>query len=188
MTTLSSLVSVATTLVEAIQFAGDLALLLLGLTAARTVLDALRRLTQALTWLAELVLLLLALVLTVTADLAPLVGRYAGRAAGTAVRLGRHARALYDAQLAPTVHSLAVRLDYTARRHVAAQLGSSCPQLQARIAPAQVLSLCIAPVEAEPATQAPMTRRALLALAKERQLPRYSRLSTDELREALTAA
>lgn len=174
-------------LTEVAQLILDVAVLLVGLQTVRTALDALDRLVRAWLWLAGLLQLLLTLLCTVIGEFAPLAGRYLGRAAGTTVRLGRQARALYNAHLAPIETAAA----YSLRAHVAAQLGTAYPQLQQTIAPATLLSLCIAPVEPETKPEtvaAPLTRRQLLTLAKERKLPGYSRLTTDALREALTAA
>jgi hypothetical protein len=182
-TVFSSLTASITALTELVSLVSDVALLCLGVTAAAKLLEALERIIRAWLWLAGLVQLLFQLLCTAIAEYAPVAGRHLGRAAGTTVRLGRQARCWYERHAAPTVTAL----DYTARTAIAAQLGTSYPQLQQAIAPAQVLSLCIAPVESEPVAQQQLTRRDLLALARERHLPRYSRLSTDALREALAA-
>ena len=153
----------------------DLGLLLLGVQAARAVLDAAERLARLLAWLAEVTLLLLALALSVTTDvvvwLAPRLGRLAGRAY-------RFTRRHW-----PTVRRAVEAVRLTVARFVWTQAGYS-PAPVAAAAP-----VLIRPVVAKalPGLVPSLNRRQLLAVARSVQLPRYSRLATDPLRSALAA-
>lgn len=178
---------------EALQLLADVALLCLGITAARTVIDALDRITRAIAWVTGLLALLLQLLLALSADLAPVIGRHLGRWAGRAVRWGRVTRSAFDRHAAPLLGALAVTADYAARRHIADQLGDNYPAVRRPISPAILLSICIAPVEpAAPTAEAPALEglgiRALKAIARERRLPRYGALNKAQLLAALAAA
>lgn len=178
---------------ETVTLAAQVLAVVLGLRAVTDALDILAKAIAALRWLAGLLQLVLMLVCSAIGDVLPLVGRHAGRAAGTAYRLGRQARALYDAHLAPAVTSI----DQSARAFVISQLGTAYPALTAAIAPVAAPSspstapepaALTVPAPVSPATAtAPLTRRQLLALAKAQGLPRYSRLTTAQLREAIAA-
>lgn len=175
--------STLTAATELLQLVADLALLCLGLQVARTVLDTLDRVIAALCWVAGLLQLLLVLVCTAIADYAPTAGRYLGRAAGTTVRLGRLARRLWDRHAAP--HAAAA--ERTARRFVAQQLGTAYPAVREALEPTAAPLVRPVVARALPQLLPAYSRRQLLSLAKARQVPRYSRLSTDQLREALMA-
>lgn len=179
----TAFVSTLAAATELLQLVADLALLCLGLQVARTVLDTLDRLVAALRWVAGLLQLLLVLVCTATAEFAPVAGRYAGRAAGTAVRLGRQARRWYGQHAAH--HAAAA--DRAGRRFVAQQLGTGYPAIREAIEPAAPVLVRPVVAKALPGLLPSLPRRQLLTLAKDRQVARYSRLSTADLREALAA-
>ena len=177
---------------EALTLAAQVLAVVVGIRATRDALDILERIVAALRFAAEATLLVLALALSALADVAPLVGRALGRYAGIAFRLGRQARALYDAHLAPTVSALVVAADYAARAFVTAQCGDALPAFKAAIAPtASVASEAASSLENVPVTAsnatAGLTRRQLLVLAKTHKVRGYSRMTTVELRQALIA-
>jgi len=138
---------------------------------------------SALTWFAGLLQLLLMLLCAIVADYAPTAGRYLGRAAGATVRLGRLARRWYDAHAA---HHVAAA-DRAGRRFVAQQLGTAYPAAREALEPTAAPLVRPVVAKALPPLLPAYSRRQLLSLAKARQVPRYSRLSTDQLREALLA-
>ncbi|MFZ9559249.1 MAG: hypothetical protein ACO27M_05410 [Vulcanococcus sp.] len=159
----------------------DLALLLLGVQAARTVLDAAERLARLLTWLAEFTLLLLALLLSVVTDAVVWAAPRLGRLAGRAYRLGRRHW--------PTACRVAEAVRLTVARFVWTQAGYSPAPVAPEAAPAPCRAPLCRPVVAKalPGLLPALSRRQLLAVAKAARLPRYSRLSTDQLRAALGA-
>jgi hypothetical protein len=150
----------------------------------------------ALRWLAGLAQLLLMLVCAAIAEYGPVVGHHLGRAAGRTVRLGQLARRWYVAHLHPVAAALVLHLDRAGRAFVTEQLGTAYPALTSAIASVPAAA-SVSPVEPPQPAPAPvstpnatagLTRRQLLALAKARKLPRYSRMSTSELREAIAIA
>lgn len=186
-------VSTLSAAAELLQLVADVSLLLLGVRLASAILDTLARLAAALRWIAELTLLAIALVLSVLGDVAPIVGRHAGRLAGRTVAAGAAAGRAYRRHLQPTVNALVHHLDQTGRAFVLEQLGTAYPAVSKAIAPSIepiALVASSSPVEQpQPSVvpAAPLTRRQLLQLARERKLPGYSRLSTAQLREAIAA-
>jgi len=182
---------------ELVQLVAGLALLTLGLQTARQLLDMLARLAATLTWIAEFTLLAIALVLSVLGDVLPRVGRHLGRAAGRTVAAGADAGRAYRRHLQPTVSALVQHLDRSGRQFVVQQLGTAYPALTAAIAPSVAPSspdkapepaALTVPTPISPATAtAPLTRRQLLAMAKDAKIARYSRMTTAQLREAIAA-
>jgi hypothetical protein len=165
---------------ELLTLAAQVLAIVVGVRFVADVLDILARILAALRWLAGLLQLLLLLACTVIGDVAPLVGRHLGRAAGTAFRLGRQARRWYNRHAAPTVTTVLASIGHAVRGFVLAQLGTAYPALTAILLPA-------APEPAALVLPDALTRRQLLALAREARLPRYSRRSTAELRQLLAA-
>jgi hypothetical protein len=142
------------------------------------------RAAAALYWLAGLLQLLLVLVCAAIAEYGPVAGRYAGRAAGTAVRWGRQARRWYDRHAA---HHVAAA-ERTARAFVAEQLGTAYPAARQAIEPAAPVLVRPVVARAMPALVPSLSRRQLLRVAKARQVRGYSRMNTAALREALLTA
>jgi hypothetical protein len=153
---------------ELLNLAIDVLVLLVGVQTVQTALNVADRLVKGWLWLAGLVQLTVMLVCTAVAEYGPIVGRYAGRAAGIAYRLGKQAR--------PHIMPVLVAADYSIRRFVEAQAGDT--PLADWASPAVVV------LYTEP-QQLPETRRELLALAKSIALPGYSRMTTEDLKLAL---
>ena len=169
---MTAIFSTLSAIAEILNLAADLLLLLVGIQAARTILDVLDRMLKAWLWVAGLAQLVLMLACSLIADYGPAAGRILGRAAGMVYRWGRKARTLYDSHLQP----LMIAADYAGRRFVESQAGNHA--IADWAAPA-VLVLVTEP------QQVPQNRRELLALAKAVGLPNYSRIPTSELRAAL---
>lgn len=126
---------------------------------------------RAFNWLAGLTQLLVMLTCSLIGDYAPIVGKYAGRYAGKLYRLytNRNTQQFLSA------------IDYYSRQFVTSQLGTQYPSISYQISPA----ICLpADIEYQEPNQQ-LTRRELLAIAKELKLSGYSRMNTNELREAI---
>lgn len=188
MTNLSALLTAASALAEAVQFLGDLLLLLLSLSALSRLTESAYRLAQFLRWLADLLLLLVALVLSIVGTVAPVIGRAAGAVCGRVYRVGRQARRWYAGHAQTLVAQLLTAADYQTRQAIAQQLGSGFPRLTAAVAPAVLLSLRIAPDATQSACLFDLTIRQLKAMARAAGVPRYSRLNKPALVEAIAAA
>ncbi len=131
---------------------------------------------------AGFVQLLFILVCTAIAEYGPVVGRYAGRYAARAVYYSRMiADKIVSLYKSEKVQSLISVAEYKTRQFVSQQFGDMLPQISVKIAPAKVMF-----IESDFLTDfQSFTRRELLAYAKDAGLPGYSRMSTEELREAV---
>ena len=126
---------------------------------------------RAFNWLAGLTQLLVMLTCSLIGDYAPIVGKYAGRYAGRIYRLYTN----------KNTQQFLSTIDYYSRQFVTAQLGTQYPSISYQISPA----ICLpADIEYQEPNQQ-LTRRELLAIAKELKLSGYSRMNTNELREAI---
>lgn len=131
---------------------------------------------------AGFVQLLLILVCTAIAEYGPVVGRYAGRYAARAVYYSRQIAAkIVSVYKSEMVQSMLSAVEYETRQFVSQQFGDFLPQISQKIVPAKVMF-----IESDFLTVfETMTRRELLAYAKDAGLPGYSRMTTEQLREAI---
>lgn len=150
----------------------DILALIIGVRFVSDFLVILDRVLSALRFVAELTLLLLSLAISAATDAVVWLAPYAGRLAGRAYRL--------CSRYWPTVRRAAETARLAVARFVWAQAGYSP-------APVPATALIARPVVARalPGLLPSLTRRQLLATARAVGLPRYSRLSTDRLRQAL---
>ena len=130
------------------------------------------RIGKALYWFAGLLQLLLILVCQVIAEYLPVIAKYAGRYAGR----------MYRVLNRQEVQLILSGTDYYASQFVSQQLGTNYPALTIKIVPA-VCVLNTDTIEESPYQL--MSRRQLLAIAKELKLSGYSRMDTNSLREAI---
>lgn len=133
---------------------------------------------------AEFTQLLLMLVCAIIAEYGPIAGKYAGRYAARAVYYSRQIAAkIVEVYQSEMVQSMLSAVEYETRLFVSEQFGDMLPQISVKIAPAKVVFSAIDFLT----TFETMTRRELLAYAKTAAVPNYSRLTTDELRQAVAS-
>lgn len=91
---------------------------------------------NALVWVGELLLLLLALVCTAIEEYGPVAGKYAGRyAARGAAYIARATEGVARVMAHPVTRMWLSTVDYEVRRFIAGQLGDAYPSLRDRVSP-----------------------------------------------------
>ena len=142
------------------------------LISTLSVLSYADRMVKGLYWFAGLTQLLFILVCSVIGDYLPVIGRYLGRMVGK----------IYRAINSQQCQQIVSVIDYHTAAFVTAQLGTNYPTITNRLAPA----ICVVN---ESTIETPdyqlMTRRELLTIAKQLRLIGYSRMDTEQLREAI---
>jgi hypothetical protein len=160
----------------------DIAILLFGVRLFADILTILEKAYAVFLKIAGFVQLITMLLLSVVGDVAPVAGRYAGRIAGRCYRYSRQIAAkIVEVYQSENVQSLISIAEYKSRQFVSEQFGDMLPQISQKIAPAKVMF-----IESDFLTAfQSFTRRELLAYAKDAGLPGYSRMTTEQLREAI---